>query len=99
MENNFKYLPEPAKRFYEYMTERNILFHYSSIDGIETVLTHLSQRIRNRFELQKAIPILEREYKEMLNTMLKSSENQSTISVFEIGMDVKICSGSFVVIC
>ena len=65
LENNFKYLPEPAKRFYGYMTERNILFHYSSIDGIETVLTHLSQRIRNRFELQKAIPILEKEYKEI----------------------------------
>lgn len=65
LEENFEYLPEPAKRFYGYMTERNILFRYSSLDGIEIVLTHLSQRIRNRFELQKAIPILEKEYKEI----------------------------------
>ncbi|MES2567862.1 MAG: acyl carrier protein phosphodiesterase [Bacteroidota bacterium] len=63
--NNYQYLPENAKRFYGYMTERNILFHYSTLDGIETVLTHLSHRIRNRFELQKAIPILEKEYKEI----------------------------------
>lgn len=65
LETNFNFLPEPAKRFYEYMTNRNILFHYSSIEGIETVLTHLSQRIRNRFELQKAIPILEKDYQEI----------------------------------
>jgi len=44
------------------MTERNILFHYSSICGIETVLTHLSNRIRNRYELQLAIPILEQNH-------------------------------------
>ena len=42
-----------------------ILFHYSSISGIETVLTHLSNRIRNRYELQSAIPILEKNYVEL----------------------------------
>jgi acyl carrier protein phosphodiesterase len=62
LEDNFRFLPENAKRFFGYMTERNILFHYSSLDGIETVLTHLSHRIRNRFELQTALPILENEY-------------------------------------
>lgn len=65
LDKNMLYLPEPAKRFYEYMTQRNILFHYSSITGIETVLTHLSNRIRNRFELQLAIPILEKHYTEI----------------------------------
>jgi acyl carrier protein phosphodiesterase len=65
LKNNMYYLPEPAKRFYQYMTERNILFHYSSLSGIETVLTHLSHRIRNRFELQLAIPILEKHYTEI----------------------------------
>ena len=59
------YLPEPAKRFYEYMTERNVLFHYSTIDGIETVLTHLSHRIRHRYELANAIPLLKEHYKEL----------------------------------
>lgn len=65
LKNNHNILPEHAKRFYGYMTERNILFHYSTIDGIETVLTHLSGRIRNRFELQLAIPILEANYQEI----------------------------------
>jgi acyl carrier protein phosphodiesterase len=65
LQKNMTYLPEPAKRFYQYMTERNILFHYSSLKGIETVLTHLSHRIRNRFDLQLAIPILEKDYTEI----------------------------------
>ncbi len=65
LKNNHDFLPENAKRFYGYMTERNILFHYSSLNGIETVLTHLSGRIRNRYELQLAIPILEANYQEI----------------------------------
>jgi len=65
LKKNHDYLPEPAKRFYSYMTERNILFEYSSLKGIETVLTHLSNRIRNRFELQLAVPILEKDYVEI----------------------------------
>lgn len=65
LKNNHDYMPEPAKRFYSYMTERNILFEYSSLKGIETVLTHLSNRIRNRFELQLSVPILEKDYVEI----------------------------------
>ena len=65
LKNNHDFLPENAKRFYSYMTERNILFHYSTLNGIETVLTHLSGRIRNRFELQLAVPILEANYHEI----------------------------------
>lgn len=57
-----EYLPEPAKRFYGYMIEHNVLFHYSTIEGIERVLTHLSHRIRHRYELQLAIPILKEHY-------------------------------------
>jgi acyl carrier protein phosphodiesterase len=65
LQDNYEFLPENAKRFYGYMTERNILYHYSSLKGIETVLTHLSHRIRHRYELQLAMPILEREYEEI----------------------------------
>ncbi len=65
LKNNFNVLPENAKRFYGYMTERNILYHYSTLEGIETVLTHLSHRIRHRYELQTAIPILKKEYDEI----------------------------------
>lgn len=65
LKENYDYLPDHAKRFYGYMTDRNILFHYSSLTGIETVLKHLSNRIKNRFELQLAIPILEKDYTEI----------------------------------
>jgi acyl carrier protein phosphodiesterase len=65
LHDNFEFLPENARRFYGYMTERNILFHYSTLEGIETVLTHLSHRIRHRYELQLAMPILKREYEEI----------------------------------
>ncbi len=37
----------------------------------------------------------EREYKEMLATMMKSSEGKGSSVAFELGMDVKIRSGSF----
>ena len=40
-------------------------------------------------------PLTEREYKEMLATMMKSSEGKTDAVAFEIGMDVKIISGSF----
>lgn len=59
---HYGYLPEHARRFYGYMTERNILFHYSTLQGIETVLSHLSHRIRHRYELHLAVPILEEQY-------------------------------------
>ncbi len=65
LNDNLNYLPEPAKRFYNYMTEYNVLVNYASLKGIETVLTHLSSRIRNRYELQLAIPLLERHYTEI----------------------------------
>lgn len=65
LKENYDYLPDHAKRFYGYMTDRNILFHYSSLTGIETVLKHLSNRIKNRFELQLAIPMLEKDYTEI----------------------------------
>lgn len=65
LKENYDYLPDHAKRFYGYMTDRNILFHYSSLTGIETVLKHLSNRIKNRFELQLAIPLLEKDYTEI----------------------------------
>lgn len=65
LKENYDYLPDHAKRFYGYMTDRNILFQYSSLTSIETVLKHLSNRIKNRFELQLAIPLLKKDYTEI----------------------------------
>ncbi len=65
LQQNFNYLPEPAKRFYGYMTERNVLVEYASLQGIETVLEHLSHRIRHRYELNLAMPLLKEQYDEI----------------------------------
>jgi len=65
LNDNHHFLPEPAKRFYQYMTERNVLVNYSSIEGIETVLNHLSHRIRHRYQLDLAIPILKDHYDDL----------------------------------
>lgn len=62
LKNHYSYLPESAKRFYHYMTKYNVLVNYASLKGIETVLTHLSSRIRNRYALQTAIPLLKKDY-------------------------------------
>lgn len=67
---NHHYLPEHAKRFYGYMTQNNILFNYGSLDGIETVLTHLSHRIRHRYQLQLSVPILKQDYAEIESEFL-----------------------------
>lgn len=40
-------------------------------------------------------PLTEKEYQNMISTMMKSSNSQSATIAFELGMDVKIRSGSF----
>ena len=52
------YLPEHAKRFYSYMVEHNVLFNYSTLQGMEIVLTHLNHRIRHRYQLQDSIKLI-----------------------------------------
>jgi transcription termination/antitermination protein NusG len=44
---------------------------------------------------QNPKPLSEREYKEMLDTMMKSSQDRADDVIFEIGMDVKMTSGAF----
>lgn len=60
LDDNNRYFPESAKRFYGYMTEHNALYNYSSLEGMETVLTHLNHRIRHRYQLNEAIPLIEK---------------------------------------
>lgn len=62
---NHVFLPEHAKRFYQYMTERNVLVSYADLKGIETVLQHLSHRIRFQYHLNLAIPLVENQYQEL----------------------------------
>lgn len=65
LDDHHQFLPENAKRFYNYMTERNVLYHYSTLNGIETVLNHLSHRIRHRYQLDLAIPVLKEHYEDI----------------------------------
>ena len=60
LNDNNRYFPESAKRFYGYMTEHNALFNSSSLEGMETILTHLNHRIRHRYQLNEAIPLIEK---------------------------------------
>jgi len=61
LNENLHILPEPAKRFHSYMVENNVLFNYSTLKGMETVLTHLNHRIRHRYQLQNSIAILKKQ--------------------------------------
>lgn len=61
----YEIFPVNSQRFYEYMTNRNILFEYSKLSSIELVLYHLSQRIKHPCELHKSIPIVKEQENEM----------------------------------
>jgi acyl carrier protein phosphodiesterase len=58
LNQNISIFPEPAKRFHGYMIEHNVLFNYSTLQGLETVLTHLNHRIRHRYQLQHSITLI-----------------------------------------
>lgn len=60
-------MPIHAQKFYGYMTKNNILYNYSDLKNIETVLTHLSNRLKYKIELQKSIPHLQKHYLEIEN--------------------------------
>lgn len=61
---NMHHIPEPGQHFFKYMTERNVLVNYASIEGISVVLEHFSHRIKHRYQLNHAIPILKGNYQE-----------------------------------
>lgn len=65
LDENQAHMPPHSQRFFQYMTQHNVLVQYSKIEGIETVLSHLSHRIRNRYELQTSVPQLVKEYSEI----------------------------------
>lgn len=54
---NEKHLPQTSSRFLEYVIKNNVYLSYSRIQGIETVLNHLSHRIKHRVQLDDSIRI------------------------------------------
>ena len=54
-ESHRELLPEGSKRFLDYVTRNNIYQSYATIQGISTVLAHLSHRIRHNIRLDESM--------------------------------------------
>jgi acyl carrier protein phosphodiesterase len=57
---NIHQMPESSARFLSYVINNNIYSNYANIRGIETVLTHLSQRIGHNVLLQNSIEVFQK---------------------------------------
>ncbi|MCE3225760.1 MAG: phosphodiesterase [Bacteroidetes bacterium] len=55
-----EFLPQSSAGFLEYVLKNNVYFAYSSIDGIERVLYHLSQRINHGVWLNESVDIFKK---------------------------------------
>jgi acyl carrier protein phosphodiesterase len=71
-------LPVNSSRFLEYVIKNNIYKEYSSLQGIQTVLNHLSHRIKHRVQLDDSIilfkknePLLEANFNLFFSDVLK----------------------------
>jgi len=50
-------LPQSSNRFLEYVIKNNIYHSYSQAKGIETVLSHLSHRIKHNVQLDESMQL------------------------------------------
>jgi acyl carrier protein phosphodiesterase len=50
-------LPQTSAGFLNYVLENNVFYSYSTIQGIETVLYHLSHRIKHGVLLNESVPV------------------------------------------
>jgi acyl carrier protein phosphodiesterase len=62
---NQELLPISSSRFLEYAIKNNIYVSYASIDGIERVLYHLSQRIRHNVKLDHSLHLFNKNEMEL----------------------------------
>jgi len=62
---NQHHLPKSSSNFLEYVIKNNIYHAYSSIEGIEKVLFHLSHRIKHGVMLNESIAIYKTHEKEL----------------------------------
>jgi acyl carrier protein phosphodiesterase len=54
---NERILPVSARRFLDYVTRNDVFSAYARLDGIETVLSHLSHRIGRNVALQGSLDL------------------------------------------
>lgn len=62
---NHHHLPKSSSNFLEYVIKNDIYNAYSSIEGIEKVLFHLSHRIRHGVMLNESIALFKENEKEL----------------------------------
>jgi len=68
-------MPDSSRRFLNYVRTNNIYFNYSTLEGIETVLKHLSHRIAHGIELQLSLENFKKNETELQNNFLLFMED------------------------
>jgi acyl carrier protein phosphodiesterase len=64
LKNYYELFPERTKRFYEYMTQYDILYSYSKIEGIDRVMKGMSRRARFESGMELAAEELQCNYED-----------------------------------
>jgi len=62
---NKNILPKSSSNFLDYVLQNNIYYEYSSIQGIERVLFHLSYRIKHNVMLNESVSLFKEHEKEL----------------------------------
>lgn len=75
LNDNFELLPQNVKFFLPYMIKDNWLASYSSIDGIERILSQMNRRTKNRSQMNLAVKELELYYEQFENEFIKFFED------------------------
>ena len=70
LEKKKNLFPEGADLFFQYMKKNDVPVIYQDIKGIEKVLEGMTYRIKNRYDLVKAIPILLENYDKLEDIFL-----------------------------
>lgn len=64
---NHELMPEKSKRFFQYMSQYDLLFNYSKPEGIERVLSGMAKRARFQSNMEKATDDLLKDYSKYEN--------------------------------
>lgn len=67
---NQNLLPKGSSNFLDYVLKNNIYYEYSSIEGIERVLFHLSHRIKHQVMLNESVILFKQHEKELEENFL-----------------------------
>jgi len=81
LQRNEQHLPESSKHFLKYVISNNTFYRYSTLEGIELVLKHLSGRINHGVWLNESVPLftaneklLEAEFHEFMEDLIREAK-------------------------